>query len=153
MKVTALITQEDDTATPFEALIQRISSWTKLIRIVAYVLRYVQRIRPSKTSKLPSQTALTFDEIQAARIICLKQAQTCFKDDRQQILANKPLKNRSQLIKLAPMVLWSDETKINRFDSDGRSLYWTRDPTIQTQSNVQQTIKHGGGGGLWEYEN
>ncbi|KAM8702177.1 hypothetical protein ACLKA7_000735 [Drosophila subpalustris] len=105
MKVTALITQEDDTATPFEALIQRISSWTKLIRIVAYVLRYVQRIRPSKTSKLPSQTALTFDEIQAARIICLKHAQTCFKDDRQQILANKPLKNRSQLIKLAPMAL------------------------------------------------
>ncbi|KAL7723220.1 hypothetical protein ACLKA6_015992 [Drosophila palustris] len=104
MKVTALITQEDDTATPFEALIQRISSWTKLIRIVAYVLRYVHRIRPAKTSKLPSQTALTFDEIQAARIICLKHAQTCFKDDLQLILANKPLKNRSQLIKLAPMV-------------------------------------------------
>jgi len=42
-------------------------------------------------------------------------------------------------------VIWSDETKINRFESDGRSWYWTRDPTVQSENTVRQTVKHGGG--------
>jgi len=40
---------------------------------------------------------------------------------------------------------WSDETKINRFESDGRSWYWTRDPTVQSANKVRQTVKHGAG--------
>jgi len=42
-------------------------------------------------------------------------------------------------------VIWSDETKINRFCSDGRSWYWSRDGTTLQPHNVKQTIKHGGG--------
>lgn len=42
-------------------------------------------------------------------------------------------------------VIWSDETKINRFCSDGRTWAWIRDTdTIQPQQ-VKSTIKHGGG--------
>ncbi len=42
-------------------------------------------------------------------------------------------------------VIFSDETKINRFNSDGRTWYWSKDPTILNDKSVQQTVKHGGG--------
>jgi transposase len=42
-------------------------------------------------------------------------------------------------------VVWSDETKINRFCSDGRSWCWVRDGEGRQPRNVKQTVKHGGG--------
>lgn len=42
-------------------------------------------------------------------------------------------------------VIWSYETKINRFESDDRSRYWTGDLTIESARNVRQTIKNEGG--------
>jgi transposase len=42
-------------------------------------------------------------------------------------------------------VIWSDETKINRFSSDGRSWCWVRDTSRQEPRTVSQTVKHGGG--------
>jgi transposase len=42
-------------------------------------------------------------------------------------------------------VIFSDETKINRFNSDGRSWCWTRDPTALNVNTVKQSLKHGGG--------
>lgn len=43
-------------------------------------------------------------------------------------------------------VIFSDETKINRFNSDGRTWFWSRDPNSLNDHSVQQTVKHGGGG-------
>lgn len=42
-------------------------------------------------------------------------------------------------------VIWSDETKINRFCSDGRSWCWIRDGESRQPRHVMQTAKHGGG--------
>lgn len=42
-------------------------------------------------------------------------------------------------------VIWSDETKINRFCSDGRSWCWIRDGESLKPQQVKQTMKHGGG--------
>jgi hypothetical protein len=42
-------------------------------------------------------------------------------------------------------VIWSDETKINRFSSDGRSWCWARDGESRKPQHVKETIKHGGG--------
>jgi transposase len=42
-------------------------------------------------------------------------------------------------------VIWSDETKINRFSSDGRSWCWVRDVENQERRTIKQTVKHGGG--------
>lgn len=42
-------------------------------------------------------------------------------------------------------MIWSDETKIDRFGSDGNRNAWKRvDETLQTK-HVRQTVKHGGG--------
>jgi hypothetical protein len=42
-------------------------------------------------------------------------------------------------------VIWSDETKINRFCSDGRSWCWARDGGSRQPRHVKETVKHGGG--------
>ncbi len=42
-------------------------------------------------------------------------------------------------------VIWSDETKVNRFCSDGRSYAWIHDGEELKPSQVKQTVKHGGG--------
>jgi transposase len=42
-------------------------------------------------------------------------------------------------------VIWSDETKINRFCSDGRSWCWARGGESRQPHHVKQTVKHGGG--------
>lgn len=42
-------------------------------------------------------------------------------------------------------VIWSDETKINRFCSDGRSWCWVGDGESLQPRHVKQTVKHGGG--------
>ncbi|XP_070855040.1 uncharacterized protein [Drosophila suzukii] len=47
---------------------------------------------------------LTLEEIQAARILCLQEAQKCFMEDRKLLTENKPLHSRSQLVKLSPVM-------------------------------------------------
>ena len=39
-------------------------------------------------------------------------------------------------------VIQSDEIKINRFGSDGRSQYWSRDNTSLQPYHIKATIKH-----------
>ncbi|KAG1167658.1 hypothetical protein G6F70_009549 [Rhizopus microsporus] len=42
-------------------------------------------------------------------------------------------------------VVWSDETKINRLCSDGRTWVWVRDTGTIQPKQVKETVKHGGG--------
>ncbi|KAG0804377.1 hypothetical protein G6F20_012558 [Rhizopus arrhizus] len=42
-------------------------------------------------------------------------------------------------------VIWSDETKINRFNSDGRTWTWIRSGESLKSHHVKMTVKHGGG--------
>lgn len=42
-------------------------------------------------------------------------------------------------------VIWSDETKINRFSSDGRSWSWIREGGSLQTHHVKETVKYGGG--------
>ena len=42
-------------------------------------------------------------------------------------------------------VVWSDETKINIFNSDGRTWTWIRSGESLKSHHVKMTVKHGGG--------
>jgi len=42
-------------------------------------------------------------------------------------------------------VVWSDETKFNLLNSDGKEYYWTNKPGILTPESVKPTLKYGGG--------
>jgi hypothetical protein len=49
-------------------------------------------------------------------------------------------------------VVFNDETKINRFNVDGRSWCWINDKENVPNCTVKQTVKHGGGSViLWSY--
>ncbi|XP_033250921.1 uncharacterized protein LOC117189948 [Drosophila miranda] len=87
---------------PLEELIARVSSWWKLVHTIGYVLRFIQRTKHPSRDR--SSQSLTFHEIRTARILCLRYAQTCFQDDYQLLLAKKPLRSRSQLVKLSPII-------------------------------------------------
>ncbi|XP_046868338.1 uncharacterized protein LOC124460789 [Drosophila willistoni] len=91
--LTALVEAAPDH--PLDHLVQRISSWLTLVHTVGYVLRFLRCTKGPFGDK--GSNCLTFEEITAARIIC-------FLDDYQLLLANKPLRSRSQLAKLSPMI-------------------------------------------------
>jgi hypothetical protein len=42
-------------------------------------------------------------------------------------------------------IIWSDETKINRFGSDGRSWCWIGDGEDLQERHIKQVVKYGGG--------
>ncbi|XP_046868940.1 uncharacterized protein LOC124461460 [Drosophila willistoni] len=98
--LTALVEAAPDH--PLDHLVQRVSSWLTLVHTVGYVLRFLRCTKGPFGDK--GSNCLTFEEITAARIVCLRHAQTCFQDDYQLLLANKPLRSRSQLAKLSPMI-------------------------------------------------
>ena|SRR5688572_1917611 len=43
-------------------------------------------------------------------------------------------------------VVWSDESKFNLLNSDGKEYYWTNRPEEITEESVAPTLKFGGGG-------
>src|SRR5690349_19495866 len=43
-------------------------------------------------------------------------------------------------------VIWSDESKFNLLNSDGKEYYWTNRPDEITEESVSPTLKFGGGG-------
>jgi transposase len=42
-------------------------------------------------------------------------------------------------------VVWSDETKFNLLNSDGKEYYWTNNPGQISPASVKSTLKYGGG--------
>jgi len=60
VRTTALTAQESCSLSPIEALTQRVSSWTKLVRVVAYALRFIQKTKTIKPVTLANGKMLTF---------------------------------------------------------------------------------------------
>ncbi|EAL57933.1 SD27140p, partial [Wolbachia endosymbiont of Drosophila ananassae] len=90
------------TDNPWDKLLNRNSSWLKLIHTLAYVLRFIHRMKHPSSKQ--TSNSLTFDEIKAARIRWLQHAQAGFQQDFQLLRANKALGNQSQLVKLSPII-------------------------------------------------
>ncbi|XP_070854726.1 uncharacterized protein [Drosophila suzukii] len=104
VNTSALNAQESCSLSPIEALTQLVSSWTKLVRVVAYSLLFIQKTKAIKSATLANGKMLTFEEIQDARNLSLQEAQRCFMEDRKLLTENKPLHSRSQLVKLSPII-------------------------------------------------
>jgi hypothetical protein len=43
-------------------------------------------------------------------------------------------------------VIWSDESKFNLLNSDGKEYHWTNRPEELTEDGITPTLKFGGGG-------
>jgi hypothetical protein len=87
VKINCLTTLAGETlVNRIDEHIQRCSSWTKLVHIMAYVLRFIHRMKNPFSKE--GSNSLKFQELQAARDVCLRQAQTCFQEDYQSIPNN-----------------------------------------------------------------
>ncbi|XP_029155164.1 uncharacterized protein LOC114928246 [Nylanderia fulva] len=89
-------------------LASRYSSWTKLIRITAYVMRYIHRLRHPIVLRQRFKTnsaALTADECQKAKEFWLKRIQeNVFPLERDALLNNQKISSRSALLTLNPFI-------------------------------------------------
>ncbi|XP_044570437.1 uncharacterized protein LOC123257066 [Drosophila ananassae] len=103
VKTTCLAAQTNVTTdNPWDKLLNRNSSWLKLIHTLAYVLRFIHRMKHPSSKQ--TSNSLTFDEIKAARIRWLQHAQAGFQQEIQLLRANKALGNQSQLVKISPII-------------------------------------------------
>ncbi|XP_076397965.1 uncharacterized protein LOC143266315, partial [Megachile rotundata] len=94
--------------TPTWDLAIRISSWTKLIRVTAYIRRFVNRCRSRSSldvSPLKNSCALTAEECAAAKTFWLAQIQQeIFSKEIQALKNAKPLSRESRLLALTPFL-------------------------------------------------
>lgn len=90
-------------------LSQRYSSWSKLLRVTAYIFRFITRAHSQHSlsrSSLPSRSlALASEELNTSRVYWLKyiQAQR-FSEDRSRLLGHLPLSSKSPLRSLHPFL-------------------------------------------------
>ncbi|XP_044573406.1 uncharacterized protein LOC123257652 [Drosophila ananassae] len=84
------------TNNPWDKLLNRNSSWLKLIHTLVNRMKHL--------SSKQTSNSLTFDEIKAARIRWLQHAKAGFQQEFQLLRANKALGNQSQLVKLSPII-------------------------------------------------
>ncbi|XP_075151102.1 uncharacterized protein LOC142225212 [Haematobia irritans] len=86
---------------PLETIAKNISHWYKLIRIAAYVKRFIN-LRVHKIRN-PAEF-LTSEEIQEGRIICLRMAQRSFSAEITCLHNGREISKSSELVKLSPYI-------------------------------------------------
>ena len=84
---------------PIEYLIQHCSKFIRLVRVLAYMLKFY-----NATFNKSSHVGLTFRELQKAKNAVIIYAQDEFAEKRSQLLNEKPLGARSKLLKLNPFI-------------------------------------------------
>lgn len=92
------VQKEDDRLHP-----KRYSSWLRMVRVAAYVIRFVMNCR--RTAKLRSTGPLTSEELNVAQVHYIKQAQLeCFYEEVKSLRAEKLLHSTSKLLPLNPFM-------------------------------------------------
>ncbi|XP_037932602.1 uncharacterized protein LOC119667384 [Teleopsis dalmanni] len=97
---TAICTVVD--ITKDDNIINRFSSLNKLLRVTAYCLRFVYNYHKKKSERKIDN--LSADDIDAAEILLVKQAQKCFSDDIRRLNLQKQLMKSNKLCSLNPFV-------------------------------------------------
>ncbi|XP_012232189.1 uncharacterized protein [Linepithema humile] len=91
----------------------RLSSWTRLLRVTAYVLRFIACARSKRSSTAGTDSRLTAAELSEARIDWCKQAQlSLFASEYKKLRRKQPISSRSPLIKLTPFLDENDTIRL-----------------------------------------
>lgn len=89
-------------------LATRYSSWPKLIRVTAYILRFISRLRgraDGNTELAANASALSVDECRRARVFWLQRIQAeCFPLEQAALARERSLPSKSALISLNPFL-------------------------------------------------
>lgn len=124
----SMLTTEKTEGNVIDWLIDRISSWQRLLRTTAYVLRFINhaRKRAAKTTSLN----LVFDEICKARNVLLRHTQGCFRKEVQALKLGKEISHHSKIHKLAPFLDKNDLLRVGGRISQSELSMETKHPII-----------------------
>lgn len=102
--ISLVVNIEDDNS--FKKLIERHSNINKLVRVCAYILRFVNNIKNKKQNKDINKEKITSpSERENALLFLIKTCQIqSFREDYNMLLENKPLNKRSKLLCLNPFI-------------------------------------------------
>jgi transposase len=122
-----------------------------------FIAKEISTGRIENATKMSREIKERFDisvsRLTVSRVLKNKGFKSAEKKEKPQ-LSSKNIKSRFEFAKSHKdwtlddwkRVIFSDETKINRFNSDGRTWYWSKDPSILDEKSVKPSVKHGGGG-------
>ena len=128
-------------------LASRYSSWPKLIRITAYVMRYINRLRHSTLPRpglKDNPAALSADECRRASEFWLKRIQEeIFPLERDALLNNQRISSRSALSTLNPFIGDDQLIRVGGRLSHASIPFPTKHPVIlASHPLIQSIIRH-----------
>ncbi|XP_046869030.1 uncharacterized protein LOC124461557 [Drosophila willistoni] len=130
LKATVLVTLAETMkeSSPLEELIGRVSSWPRLVRIVAYILRFIRHMKnPQEKS---DSFAVTYDEYKAARNLCLQQAQDEWHKERKALRNEGCVPKGSKLCTLTPILDDSGLLRVGGRLNNSELSYSAKHPLI-----------------------
>ncbi|XP_075168937.1 uncharacterized protein LOC142241083 [Haematobia irritans] len=86
---------------PLHELVHRISKWNKLIRVVAYIFKFINATRYPHQIKSPN---ISFNNFKHAELILTKYAQDAFSEERTLLQSKRLVSTTSSLAKLHPFI-------------------------------------------------
>ncbi|XP_031341104.1 uncharacterized protein LOC116169216 [Photinus pyralis] len=132
--VSSLAVQVSDSAEQSYELFRRFSSFNKLQRVLAYMLRFLSNCRQIRSGNIGP---LTTKELQSAEITLTKLCQKfSFSEEIKQLSSKRPLNSTSSLLNLNPFL---DETLILRVGgrlSNAEFAYDKKYPILLPKSHV-----------------
>ncbi|GBN34828.1 hypothetical protein AVEN_61683-1, partial [Araneus ventricosus] len=85
---------------PFHCLFNKCSSWSKVVRVAAWCLRFIKNLQKTNDK---TKTFLLTSEFEEAQNVILKYVQEeAFHEEIQRLKINKPIKTHSKLLALCP---------------------------------------------------
>ncbi|CAG9088402.1 unnamed protein product [Plutella xylostella] len=109
------------------ALIHKSSSITKLIRVIAYVLRFIQNCK----SNPKSSGSLTSSDLQSAKTLIIRSAQQeMFPDEYKILKNNQSLHKKNKLISLSPFIDSQDIIRVGGRLDNSHYTYDVKHPIL-----------------------
>ncbi|XP_076301700.1 uncharacterized protein LOC143219711 [Lasioglossum baleicum] len=120
---------------------EQFSSWPKLLRVTAYILRFITNARPKQSSEPKTLTRLTAVNVNEARLYWCRTAQcAAFPNEIQALRQGRALPSKSPLLKLHPFL---DEHNIVRLGGRLRHStlpYDEKHPIILPNGRIAELI-------------
>ncbi|XP_029175374.1 uncharacterized protein LOC114943813 [Nylanderia fulva] len=125
-----------------EDLPHRISSWTRLLRVTAYVRRFIACARSKRSiTAVTDSVRLTAAELSEARIFWCQQAQlSLFASEYKALRRKQPISSRSSLIKLTPFLDRNDTIRLGGRLKRAPLAFSERHPIILPRHRISDLI-------------
>ncbi|XP_011858427.1 PREDICTED: uncharacterized protein LOC105555984 [Vollenhovia emeryi] len=127
--------------TPEGDLFTSYSSWIRLLRVTAYVRRYVQNLKNKAASLAIVTTPLTASEIHDAAVFCLRSVQaTCFPNEWTALNAHNAVSRTSSLRSLNPFIGKDQLIRLGGRLANSALRYNERHPVILPRHHISELL-------------